>query len=309
MKKARKKRIVRRKRRFSEREVMRIKRKLKKSARKLRLGAKRTGAYVYGTLRRIVGNPGNPVKVVIEEVARIALEDDETRSYVTRELNLGRKQASRAYRMVAGLAEGKKVSIDPESRIVIEEVARIALEDDETRGYVARELGIGRKEVSDAYRYVSRKLRGNPGGLKILGYRSGMQYLTDGKDVYRRAKMDMKHGGMRWYSTYASFPASIRAYGPLTSPRGLRGNPSFASLHPRDRATADKFVDYVYGFYGKGGLYAGDFGNRGFTRREIERAVAIYIDQIRKKKTEWGGGDSIDRERVRKILQPSYSFA
>ena len=57
MKKARKKRIVRRKRRISEREIMRIKRKLKKSARKLRLGAKRTGAYVYGTLRRITGNP------------------------------------------------------------------------------------------------------------------------------------------------------------------------------------------------------------------------------------------------------------
>ena len=58
MKRTRKKRIVRRKRRISEREIMRIKRKLKKSARKLRLGAKRTGAYVYGTLRRIVGNPG-----------------------------------------------------------------------------------------------------------------------------------------------------------------------------------------------------------------------------------------------------------
>lgn len=45
-----------RKRRISEREIMRIKRKLKKSAKKLHLGAKRTGAYVYGTLGRIVGN-------------------------------------------------------------------------------------------------------------------------------------------------------------------------------------------------------------------------------------------------------------
>ena len=63
MKKARKKRIVRRKRRISEREIMRIRRKLKKSARKLRLGAKRTGAYVYGTLRRIVGNPAIPANM------------------------------------------------------------------------------------------------------------------------------------------------------------------------------------------------------------------------------------------------------
>ena len=40
-----------------EKRVMQIKRGLMKRAKKLRLGAKRTGAYVYGTLRRIVGNP------------------------------------------------------------------------------------------------------------------------------------------------------------------------------------------------------------------------------------------------------------
>jgi hypothetical protein len=60
-KKNRKKKVVRRKRRsrksMTEKRVMRIKRGLMKSAKKLRLGAKRTGAYVYGTLRRIVGNP------------------------------------------------------------------------------------------------------------------------------------------------------------------------------------------------------------------------------------------------------------
>jgi len=60
-KKTRKKKVVRRKRRsrksMTEKRVMQIKRGLMKSAKKLRLGAKRTGAYVYGTLRRIVGNP------------------------------------------------------------------------------------------------------------------------------------------------------------------------------------------------------------------------------------------------------------
>jgi len=69
-----------------------------------------------------------------------------------------------------------------------------------------------------------RGLRRNP-AMKVLGYRSGMQYLTDGKDVYRRDKMDMKHGGMRWYSTLAGFESFIRAYGPLIAPRGLRANP------------------------------------------------------------------------------------
>ncbi|NDC83944.1 hypothetical protein EB093_09870 [bacterium] len=42
-----------------EKRVMQIKRGLMKRAKKLRLGARRTGAYVYGTLRRIVGNPGD----------------------------------------------------------------------------------------------------------------------------------------------------------------------------------------------------------------------------------------------------------
>jgi len=44
---------------MAEKRVMRIKRGLMKRAKKLRLGAERTGAYVYGTLRRIVGNPGD----------------------------------------------------------------------------------------------------------------------------------------------------------------------------------------------------------------------------------------------------------
>ena len=43
---------------MTEKRIMRLKRGLKKRARKLRLGAKRTGAYVYGTLRRIMGNRG-----------------------------------------------------------------------------------------------------------------------------------------------------------------------------------------------------------------------------------------------------------
>ena len=70
MKKARKKRIVRRKRRVSERRAMQIKRGLMKRAKKLRLGAKRTGAYVYGTLRRIVGNPAIPAHMGNPEFVR-----------------------------------------------------------------------------------------------------------------------------------------------------------------------------------------------------------------------------------------------
>jgi hypothetical protein len=57
-KKKTRKKVIRRKRRSkAERRVMKIKRGLLKRAKKLRLGVKRTGAYVYGTLRKIVGNP------------------------------------------------------------------------------------------------------------------------------------------------------------------------------------------------------------------------------------------------------------
>ena len=44
-------------RNMSEKKLMKLKRQLRKRAKKLRLGKKRTGAYVFGTLRRVRGNP------------------------------------------------------------------------------------------------------------------------------------------------------------------------------------------------------------------------------------------------------------
>jgi hypothetical protein len=67
-----------------------------------------------------------------------------------------------------------------------------------------------------------------------------------------------------------------------------------------------EFVDYVYKFYGKGGTYADDL-NGGFTKTQIKKAVDQYIDELSKSST-WGYGDSLDRERVRMILDPEYSL-
>ena len=50
-----KRRKIRRK--MSEKRLLKLKRQLRRRAKKLRLGKKRTGAYVYGTLRRVRGNP------------------------------------------------------------------------------------------------------------------------------------------------------------------------------------------------------------------------------------------------------------
>jgi hypothetical protein len=76
----------------------------------------------------------------------------------------------------------------------------------------------------------------------------------------------------------------------------------FKKISQRD---IDLFVDYCYGFYGKGGTYADDL-NGGFTKAKVKSAVMKYIKNLGDVDT-WGGGDSMDRESVREILQPSYS--
>ena len=50
-------------RNMSEKKLMKLKRSLKKRAKKLRLGKKRTGAYVFGTLRRVRGNKMRKTKI------------------------------------------------------------------------------------------------------------------------------------------------------------------------------------------------------------------------------------------------------
>jgi len=213
MKKKTHKKVVRRKRRsMREKRVMRLKRGLMKRAKKLHLGARRTGAYVYGTLRRIVGNPG-------------------------------------------------------------------------------KELTLWGYNPKPSYGHLT-------GPIRLAEYRSQKQ-----QDEYN------KEGWITGVYAKGDEPVGLKLKVEEMR-RRLRGNPmrSFASLHPTTKATLNKFLDYVYGFYGKGGLDARDFKNGGFDRKTIERAIMVYIDDVRKGKAEWGDGDSVDRERVRMILQPSYSM-
>jgi len=64
------------------------------------------------------------------------------------------------------------------------------------------------------------------------------------------------------------------------------------------------FIDYVNSFYGKSGVYADDFDNGGFAELVIVKACVQYYEEAG---DSWGFGDSIDRERVRTILEPNYS--
>ena len=58
------------------------------------------------------------------------------------------------------------------------------------------------------------------------------------------------------------------------------------------------FLVYVDSFYGKGGLYAKkDFA----TFQQICEACKTYIGRLNEDMT-WGGGDTLDRERVAAIL-------
>ena len=72
-----------------------------------------------------------------------------------------------------------------------------------------------------------------------------------------------------------------------------------------------EFIDYVWSFYGEHDdtLYP----IQGLQKRDIYNAFFIYKDRILKGDLEyahysWGGGDSLDRERVRDILVENYGY-
>jgi hypothetical protein len=58
------------------------------------------------------------------------------------------------------------------------------------------------------------------------------------------------------------------------------------------------FVEYVNEFYNP---ETGVFPIEGATVKAITEAIKIYVGGIHQEST-WGGGDSVDRERVRDII-------
>ena len=61
-----------------------------------------------------------------------------------------------------------------------------------------------------------------------------------------------------------------------------------------------QFIDYVYSFYGKDGLY-----DQNRTKEQIAFALLMYLDDCNDEMT-WGDGDSLDRERVRDTMNDLY---
>ena len=72
-----------------------------------------------------------------------------------------------------------------------------------------------------------------------------------------------------------------------------------------------EFIDYVLSFYGAAGIYP----ENKRTKEQIAYATTMYLDacayyeQCDYEGVTWGGGDSLDRERVRDIMNDYYGVA
>ena len=72
-------------------------------------------------------------------------------------------------------------------------------------------------------------------------------------------------------------------------------------------ANFNEFINYCLDFYGKGGLY-----DQGRTKEQIAYATTMYLDacayyeENNMPNMTWGGGDSLDRERVRDLMNNYY---
>ena len=73
------------------------------------------------------------------------------------------------------------------------------------------------------------------------------------------------------------------------------------------------FINYVLDFYGQNGLY-----DQGRTKEQIAFATTMYLDAVQHyadtddkmfRHYTWGNGDSLDRERVRDIMNNYYGDA
>ena len=75
-----------------------------------------------------------------------------------------------------------------------------------------------------------------------------------------------------------------------------------------------QFIDYIFSFYGcpDDVLYPLVKDNRMVTKHEIYQAIKVYIAKLETASAgsvyTWGGGDSLDRERVRDILISDFNF-
>ena len=74
-------------------------------------------------------------------------------------------------------------------------------------------------------------------------------------------------------------------------------------LRKRKDTIIIEFVNYVYDFYGKGGVY-----DMGATVSQITTATIDYLSSLLSKGEYTFCGDSLDRERVRDIMISKFNL-
>ena len=63
----------------------------------------------------------------------------------------------------------------------------------------------------------------------------------------------------------------------------------------------NEFISYVLSFYGETGIYP----ENKRTKEQVSYATLMYLDSLTETRT-WGEGDSLDRERVRDLMNNFY---
>ena len=66
----------------------------------------------------------------------------------------------------------------------------------------------------------------------------------------------------------------------------------------------NEFISYVLSFYGETGIYP----ENKRTKEQVAYATLMYLDSLTDTRT-WGEGDSLDRERVRDLMNNYYGVA
>ena len=97
--------------------------------------------------------------------------------------------------------------------------------------------------------------------------------------------------------------------------RGI-ANPNFMNQTDRISAEILEFADYVFSFYGSSdALYPmrHEKTNQLVTKYEILLAIDLLMKEYKRRKNDqvpftYGGGDSLDRDRVRDILVSAFDF-
>ena len=154
-------------------------------------------------------------------------------------------------------------------------------------------------EESNSLSEISEDTGVSKKGIQKI-YNKGIgAYKTNPSSVRPNVKSKEQWAQARVYSAVMGGKAAKVDAKELKMEKGGEINDWYISLAERVY-----FVNYMSDFYSDKGIYAEDYDG-GFTNDQIEIAVDKYIQDP---KTNWGGGDSVDRELTRdRYLIPAYA--